>query len=60
MGKLQTAPSPYTALSEPHLLRLEAGDHLNQVTFHERYEAMPSEFCAELTGGVVFVPPMLP
>ena len=56
MGKLQTAPSPYTDLSEPHLPRLEAGDHLDQATFHQRYEAMPSGFRAELIGGVVFVP----
>ena len=35
---------------------LEAGDHLDQKTFHERYEAMPPEFRAELIGGVVVVP----
>jgi hypothetical protein len=36
------------------LLRLplvEAGDHLDQVTFHERYKAMPEAFRAELIGG---------
>jgi Uma2 family endonuclease len=41
------------------LLRLplvEAGDHLDQVTFHERYKAMPPAFRAELIGGVVIVP----
>jgi len=56
MGKLQTAPAPYAALTEPRLPPLEAGDHLDQATFHARYEAMPSDFCAELIGGVVFVP----
>src|SRR6266851_320525 len=56
MGKLQTAPSPYIALTVPHLPHLEAGDHLDQATFHKRYEAMPSGFRAELVGGVVFVP----
>jgi Uma2 family endonuclease len=35
---------------------LEAGDHLDQETFHERYEAMPDGFRAELIGGIVFVP----
>src|SRR5262245_49076812 len=41
------------------LLRLplvEAGDHLDQATFHERYKAMPLAFRAELIGGVVIVP----
>ncbi len=37
----QTMPAP-----------LEAGDHLDQVTFHARYLAMPSAFHAELVGGV--------
>lgn len=35
---------------------LEAGDHLDQPTFHERYENMPEGFRAELIGGVVYVP----
>jgi Uma2 family endonuclease len=56
MEKLQTTPSPYAALTMPHLPRLEAGDHLDQATFHARYEAMSSECRAELIGGVVFVP----
>src|SRR5438445_7270182 len=56
MEKLQTAPSPYTALTVPRLPPLEAGDHLDQATFHTRYEAMPPDFRAELIGGVVFVP----
>ncbi len=35
---------------------LEAGDHLDQATFHQRYKAMPAGFWAELIGGVVIVP----
>lgn len=35
---------------------LEAGDHLDQPTFHHRYLHMPRKFRAELLGGVVFVP----
>src|SRR5262249_41663194 len=34
---------------------LENGDHLDQRTFHERYEAMPEGFKAELIGGIVYV-----
>src|ERR1700735_5367681 len=35
---------------------LENGDHLDQKTFHERYEAMPAGVRAELIGGIVFMP----
>jgi len=56
MEKLQTAPAPPAVLSVLHLPPLEAGDHLDQTTFHARYEAMPPDFRAELIGGVVFVP----
>ncbi len=39
---------------------LVAGEHLDQPTFHERYEAMPPETRAELVDGVVYMPsPML-
>lgn len=44
--------------SEPTVDRLpplENGDHLDQKTFHERYEAMPEDFRAELIGGIVYV-----
>ena len=34
---------------------LEAGDHLNQVDFHTRYERMSEDFKAELIAGVVYV-----
>jgi Uma2 family endonuclease len=56
MGKLQTMPSPSTTLHGRYLPPLEAGDHLDQATFHARYEAMPPDFRAELIGGVVFGP----
>lgn len=35
---------------------LEAGDHVDQATFHAYYTAMPETFRAELIGGVVVVP----
>jgi Uma2 family endonuclease len=35
---------------------LEAGQRLDQPTFHERYEAMPPGTRAELIGGVVYMP----
>ena len=46
----------HTAEVQQHLPPLEAGDHLDQPTFHEYYEAMPPAFRAELIGGVVIVP----
>jgi hypothetical protein len=33
------------------------GDHLDQKTFHERYEVMPPEVRAELIGGIVYMSP---
>jgi Uma2 family endonuclease len=41
----------------PSLPPLRNGDHLDQPTFHARYEAMPRGFRAELIEGVVFVAP---
>src|SRR5438445_2530000 len=35
---------------------LEAGQRLDQPTFHERYEAMPPGTWAELVDGVVYMP----
>ncbi len=35
---------------------LEAGDLLDRITFHERYEAMPPGVRAELIGGIVYMP----
>lgn len=34
---------------------LEPGDHLDQKTFHARYQAMPEDVKAELIGGVVYM-----
>src|SRR5437870_8701918 len=34
---------------------LVAGQHLDQPTFHERYEAMPPGTRAELIGGIVYM-----
>ncbi|HLW68321.1 MAG TPA: Uma2 family endonuclease [Gemmataceae bacterium] len=42
-------------MAEPDIPPLENGDHLDQKTFHERYEAMPEGFKAELIGGIVYV-----
>lgn len=41
---------------EPEIPPLEAGDRLDQQTFHERYEAMPENTRAELIGGIVYMP----
>ncbi len=38
------------------ILPLEAGDHLDQKTFHQRYEAMSQGIKVELIGGIVFMP----
>ena len=46
----------HTAKGKLRIPPLEAGDHLDQPAFHERYEAMPPAFRAELIGGVVLVP----
>jgi Uma2 family endonuclease len=35
---------------------LEPGDHLDQPTFHARYQAMPEDTRAELIGGIVYMP----
>lgn len=38
---------------------LEPGDHLDQRTFHERYQALPEHVKAELVRGVVYMPAAL-
>lgn len=53
MTQLSSLLRPTSSVSLP---TLEAGDHLDQKTFHERYEAMPEDFRAELIGGIVFLP----
>jgi Uma2 family endonuclease len=55
MASASRVTSPATLLDKPGLPPLEPGDCLDQKTFHERYEAMPDDFRAELIGGIVFV-----
>ena len=49
---MSTAERPRVETFPP----LTPGQHLNQPTFHERYEAMPPETRAELVGGTVYMP----
>jgi Uma2 family endonuclease len=49
---MATAKSPRPRRLPP----LENGDHLDQPTFHARYEAMPEGCRAELIGGIVHMP----
>jgi Uma2 family endonuclease len=44
-----------TKKSKKALPPLANGDHLDQKTFHERYEAMPADCRAELIGGIVYM-----
>src|SRR5271156_1111031 len=46
---------PQAPKSVPMLPPLENGDHLDQPTFHARYEAMPSGTRAQLIGGIVYM-----
>src|SRR4029453_15631499 len=55
-GRLRMVTLSRTAQNLLRLPLVEAGDHLDQATFHERYKAMPAAFRAELIGGVVIVP----
>lgn len=50
MSTVEGAQPPKT------LPTLVAGEHLDQPTFHERYEAMPEDTWAELVEGVVYIP----
>ena len=47
--------SSHTASVVGRPIPLETGDHLDQKSFHARYEAMPSDTKAELIGGVVYM-----
>ena len=49
---MDTVEHPKTTTLQP----LIAGEHLDQWTFHERYEAMSPQSRAELIGGIVFIP----
>jgi len=50
---MSTAERAQPKTSLPPLVH---GQHLDQPTFHERYEAMPPDTRAELVGGVVYMP----
>lgn len=54
MGTIRPTPKPVTPAAAPP--PLEQGDHLDQPTFHARYEAMPADLRAELVQGVVYMP----
>lgn len=51
-----TLSPPESAEQESTMPPLEQGDHLDQKTFHHRYEAMPEHVKAELIGGIVHMP----
>ncbi|MGD9853680.1 MAG: Uma2 family endonuclease [Planctomycetaceae bacterium] len=53
---LESRPSWPRSRGGSTLPPLENGDHLDQKSFHERYEAMPEGFKAELIQGRVYVP----
>jgi Uma2 family endonuclease len=59
-GSMSTLPKAPRSAAEARpqemiLPPLENGDHLDQKTFHARYEAMPEGTRAELIGGIVFM-----
>jgi len=51
-----TSPFPVPCPEGEPMPQLEAGDRLDQPTFHARYEAMPAGTRAELIGGIVHMP----
>lgn len=54
---MSTAPSQIHRNGTPSAVpALQPGDHLDQPTFHARYEAMPEHVRAELIGGIVYMP----
>jgi Uma2 family endonuclease len=53
---MTTLTAPTSRPVESLFPQLEAGDHLDQPTFHERYKAMPEDVRAELIGGIVVIP----
>lgn len=55
MSTVRTTKKPSAFPREETLPPLENGDHLDQKTFHARYEAMPEKTRAELIGGIVYM-----
>src|SRR6266542_2344528 len=53
--KIMIAVEKRSKSRKKELPPLQNGDHLDQKTFHERYEAMPPEVRAELIGGIVYM-----
>ncbi|MBI2195123.1 MAG: Uma2 family endonuclease [Planctomycetes bacterium] len=49
-------PATRRARGRTRVAPLRPGDHLDQKTFHARYEAMPEHIRAELIEGVVYMP----
>jgi Uma2 family endonuclease len=56
IGTMSTIRIPSSEPSRSPIPELEAGDRLDQKTFHQRYLAMPPHVRAELIGGVVYMP----
>ena len=54
MATVRTTP-PRPQPVDEGIPPLEQGDHLDQKTFHARYEAMPEHVRAELVQGVVYM-----
>ena len=55
MNTLSITEQAPAKAKETTLPPLENGDHLDQKTFHARYEAMPAGTRAELIGGIVYM-----
>jgi Uma2 family endonuclease len=56
MSSPPTTMAPPGPPGPPPLPPLEPGDHLDQKTFHARYEAYPEDVKFELIGGIVYMP----
>jgi hypothetical protein len=53
---MATALQPRPRREDETAIQLHSGDHLDQSTFHARYERMPDDIKAELIEGVVYMP----
>lgn len=54
MGTITAVSAPRARPGEA--IALEPGDHLDRVTFHDRYQRMPEHVRAELVEGIVYMP----